>query len=233
MTATATVLLVSRASRAAAAAGSKASEQTSKLVRVKTFSRTLATSRAAWTPPYSPTLKTSASSSRRSCSAGRARRSRASSHRPSASRSCQSGRAPRVRTSAAARRPVVLFRGVDDAVVVLVAAAAQIDDVVVVTGRDRGVARKYEPHFFAQAEHIRQPRTNGHIIAVDAREAATDQLSRVTSVFCRAGALGPWLVLGRNAFISRSQAASLCGDLSALEPGSAGTSRLPVIASCD
>ena len=81
------------------------------------------------------------------------------------------------------RGGVVTPAQVNDGVVV--AAAAQIDDVVrIVTGRDRGFRREDEPHLFPQAEHIRQPCTDGHAVnAIDARETAAHELSCVTSVF--------------------------------------------------
>ena len=62
------------------------------------------------------------------------------------------------------RGGVVTPAQVNDGVVV--AAAAQIDDVVVriVTRRGRGFRREDEPHLLPQAEHFCQSRTDGHAV---------------------------------------------------------------------
>ena len=85
------------------------------------------------------------------------------------------------------RGGVVTPAQVNDGVVV--AAAAQIDDVVV-AGRSRGFRREDEPHLLPQAEHFCQSRTDGHAVnAIDGCEAAAHELSRITSVFGRTGPL--------------------------------------------
>ena len=61
------------------------------------------------------------------------------------------------------RGGVVTPAQVNDGVVV--AAAAQIDDVVrIVAGRGRGFRREDEPHLLPQAEHFCQSRTDGHAV---------------------------------------------------------------------